>query len=50
VVADADGHVLSSIASLAPGDLMQVRVADGRITTRVTKTVLDPISAEQETP
>ena len=41
VLSDAEGHALSSVATLAPGDALHVRVADGRI--GATATTVDRI-------
>jgi exodeoxyribonuclease VII large subunit len=48
VVQDADGHVLSSVTQAAPGQALQVRVADGRVAVEVTGTTDDPIHDQQE--
>jgi exodeoxyribonuclease VII large subunit len=38
VLQDADGHVLTSVSSAAKGDAVAVRVADGRVHAKVTRT------------
>ena len=48
VVQDADGHVLTSVTQAAPGQSLQVRVADGRVAVEVTGTTDDPIHDQQE--
>jgi exodeoxyribonuclease VII large subunit len=48
VVQDADGHVLTSVTQTAPGQSLQVRVADGRVAVEVTGTTDDPIHDQQE--
>jgi exodeoxyribonuclease VII large subunit len=48
VVQDADGHVLTSVTQAAPGQSLQVRVVDGRVTVEVTGTTEDPIPDQQE--
>ena len=48
VVQDADGHVLTSVTQTAPGQQLQVRVADGRVAVEVTGTTDDPIHDQQE--
>ena len=48
VVQDADGHVLTSVKQAAPGQSLQVRVADGRVAVEVTGTTDDPIHDQQE--
>ena len=48
VVQDDDGHVLTSVAQAAPGQSLQVRVADGRVAVEVTGTTDDPIHDQQE--
>jgi exodeoxyribonuclease VII large subunit len=44
VLQDADGHVLTSVADVATGDRVSVRVADGRVhaTTTTTEQLEDP--------
>jgi exodeoxyribonuclease VII large subunit len=44
VLQDADGHVVTSVAALAAGDALSVRVADGRVhaTTTTTEQLEDP--------
>jgi exodeoxyribonuclease VII large subunit len=48
VVQDAEGHVLTSVTQTAPGQQLQVRVADGRVAVEVTGTTDDPIHDQQE--
>jgi exodeoxyribonuclease VII large subunit len=38
VLQDSDGHVLSSVADAAKGDVVMVRLADGRVHAEVTDT------------
>ena len=38
VVQDAEGHVVSSVAGVAPGATVSIRVADGRVAATVTAT------------
>ena len=38
VLQDADGHVLTSVADVAMGDAVSVRVADGRLHATTTRT------------
>ena len=44
VLQDTDGHVLTSVADVAAGDAVSVRVADGRVhaTTTTTEQLEDP--------
>ncbi|GAB2619206.1 exodeoxyribonuclease VII large subunit [Nocardioides ginkgobilobae] len=42
VLQDADGHVLTSVTGLAPGDPVSVRVAGGRVHATTVRTEPDP--------
>jgi exodeoxyribonuclease VII large subunit len=50
VLQDADGHVLASVAGLAAGDPVSVRVADGRLhaTTTRTETTTPLVEPDEE--
>ena len=48
VLQDAEGHVLTSVADLSPGDPVSVRVADGRLHASTTRTEPDPDLADPE--
>ena len=50
VLQDADGHVLTSVAGLAEGDPVSVRVADGRLhaTTTRTETATPVVEPDEE--
>ncbi len=48
VLQDADGHVVSSVAGVEPGDRVSVRVADGRVGATVTDS--EPRDAEAADP
>jgi exodeoxyribonuclease VII large subunit len=50
VLQDADGHVVTSIAGVAAGDAVSVRVADGRVGADVTNTTPLTTSQTQEAP
>lgn len=47
VVQDADGHVVTSVAAVAAGSALDIRVADGRIDAAVTGTTPDPHTPDQ---
>lgn len=46
VVTDDAGHVVASASALAPGDLLQLRLRDGRARTRVEQVTTDTVSGE----
>ena len=50
VLQDADGHVLTSVTGLAPGDAVSVRVAGGRVHASTTRTEPDPDSSTTADP
>ncbi|QNN51680.1 exodeoxyribonuclease VII large subunit [Nocardioides mesophilus] len=43
VVQDAEGHVVTSVDTVGKGKTVRIRVADGRISARVTSTTPDPV-------
>ena len=47
---DADGHVLTSVTGLAPGDPVSVRVAGGRVHATTARTEPDPDSSTTADP
>ena len=46
VVQDRDGHVLTSVSGAIPGDLMSIRLADGRI--RATADLVEPLTSSPD--
>jgi exodeoxyribonuclease VII large subunit len=51
VLQDADGHVVASVAGVAPGAAVSVRVADGRVHATTTRTeLLDQPDAPHDSP
>lgn len=50
VLQDADGHVVASVAGVAPGAAVSVRVADGRVHATTTRTELLEQPETDETP
>jgi exodeoxyribonuclease VII large subunit len=52
VLQDRDGHVVTSVAGLAEGDAISVRVADGRVnaTTTSTTTITESLTDHEEDP
>ena len=45
---DADGHVVTSVAGVAAGDRVAVRVADGRLHATTTRVEADPRGEERQ--
>ncbi|MBD8870363.1 exodeoxyribonuclease VII large subunit [Nocardioides sp. MJB4] len=50
VLQDADGHVLTTVAPLAPGQAISVRVADGRVHATTTDVEPDPVPTDPPDP